>query len=63
MSPQIIHSFKLYLTEQKFPVMFSHLSDGNFTKTYMKNQRLEIEFISRNHFAFAMTYDGLTTYE
>lgn len=63
MPPQIIHSFKLYLTDQYFPVMFSHLSDGKFTMTFLKNQRLEIEFISRSHFAFALAYDGLTTYE
>jgi hypothetical protein len=63
MKPQIIHCFKLYLTEQKFPVMFSQLSDGNFTKTFMKNQRLEIEMISRSHYAMALAYDGLTTFE
>jgi hypothetical protein len=63
MKPQIIHCFKLYLTEQKFPVMFSQLSDGNYTKTFMKNQRLEIEIISRCEYAMALAYDGLTTYE
>jgi hypothetical protein len=63
MKPQIIHCFKIYLTEQKFPVMFSQLSDGKYTKTFMKNQRLEIEFISINEYAMAMAYDGLTTYE
>lgn len=63
MDSQIIHCFKLYLTEQKFPVMFSQLSDGNFTKTFMKNQRLEIEIIPKNQYAFALAYDGLTTFQ
>jgi hypothetical protein len=59
MNAEINHSFKLYLTQKRFAVMFSQLNNGQYTKTYMKNGRLEIDFITPQEFSYALTYDTL----
>lgn len=59
MTPEIINAFKIYLTENRFAVMFSHLSNGQFTKTYLKNGQIEIDFITPQEFAYALNFHSL----
>jgi len=57
----LVHSFMLYLTIRKFPVLFSELKSGEFTKSYTKNNELKIDFISRKEYILAMAYDASNT--
>jgi hypothetical protein len=59
MNTEIGYAFKLYLTLHNFPVMFSKLNDGNFTVSFMKNNKLEIQFITQKEYAFALAYYNL----
>ena len=59
MTPQIKNAFKIYLTEHRFAIMFSQLNNGQFTKTYLKNDRMEIDFTTPQEYAYALTFDAL----
>ena len=59
MNTEIKNAFNIYLTEHRFAVMFSQLNNGQFTRTYVKNDRIEIDFITPQEYSYALTYDAL----
>lgn len=50
--------FNLYFLNDTFKVVFTELSDGTFTKTYTKNNEVEIDIITPAEYAAAMTYNN-----
>jgi hypothetical protein len=56
MNSQIYYAFKIYVTDLKFPIMFSKLNDGNYTKTFMNDKKLDIHLITQQEYAFALAY-------
>jgi hypothetical protein len=50
--------FNLYFLNDTLKVVFAELSDGTFTKTYTKNQQIEIDIITPAEYASAMTYNN-----
>lgn len=56
MTPKILDSFKIYLTVNKFPVMYSKMDNGQYTKSFLKNNILDIQFISQDEYSFAFYY-------
>lgn len=59
MNKDIIYSFKLFLTMKKVKVMYAELSDGEYSKSYMKDGILEIEFIPRKEYLIALGYKNV----
>jgi hypothetical protein len=50
--------FNLYFLNDTLKVVFAELSDGTLTKTYTKNQKIEIDIITPAEYASAMTYNN-----
>lgn len=52
----ILYSFKLKFPQDKEPIMFSELSDGRYAKTYLKNEKITIDFIDLQEYASAVAF-------
>jgi hypothetical protein len=50
--------FNIFFLDNTFKVVYAELSDGTFTKTYTKNNEVEIDIITPSEYASAMAYNN-----
>lgn len=52
----IKHNFKMFFPHISHTIMYSELNDGRFTKTFIKNNKLETQFIKTGEYASALSF-------